>query len=126
MSEQLPAPTFAIVGAGPGGICMAYNIRREFPNAQISIFEQEDGPGGTWHNSTFPGAACDVMSHLYQFSFDLNPKWSEAYSPQQEIEEYLKDVVRRHGIDKFIRYSVCFLWLFLNADISTYNISFQC
>ena len=35
----------------------------------------EKGPeeGGTWTDNKYPGVACDVPSHLYSFSFFLNP-----------------------------------------------------
>jgi cyclohexanone monooxygenase len=35
-----------------------------------TIFDREDGVGGTWRINTHPGPACDVTSHLYSHSFD--------------------------------------------------------
>ena len=52
------------------------------------IIEKAAGIGGTWWDNTYPGAECDVRSHLYSYSFDLNPDWSQAYAPQREIQEY--------------------------------------
>lgn len=37
------------------------------------VFESESCIGGTWNYNQYPGCACDVSSHLYSFSFDLNP-----------------------------------------------------
>ncbi len=59
-----------------------------------------------WHHNTYPGAACDVPSHLYEFSFAPNPRWSERYAPQAEIQEYLEDVARRFGVLERIRTGV--------------------
>jgi cation diffusion facilitator CzcD-associated flavoprotein CzcO len=100
-------PSFAVVGAGASGIIAAYQVQTRFPGASISVFEKNDSLGGTWYSNSYPGAACDVKSHLYQFSFDLNPNWSEAYSPQQEIENYFLDVVKRHEIQQHIQLNVC-------------------
>ena len=46
--------------------------------------------GGTWRDNSYPGCACDIPSHLYSFSFEPNPDWSEMYAPQQEIRHYLE------------------------------------
>src|SRR4029450_658857 len=63
----------------------------------ITVFERGERVGGVWHHNTYPGAACDVPSHLYEFSFEPNPRWSRRYAPQAEIQAYLEDVARRHG-----------------------------
>jgi cation diffusion facilitator CzcD-associated flavoprotein CzcO len=59
--------------------------------------------GGVWHHNTYPGAACDVPSHLYEFSFQPNPRWSRRYAPQAEIQSYLEQVAERHGVLEKIR-----------------------
>src|SRR5262245_63257443 len=67
------------------------------------VLERGDDVGGTWRDNTYPGAACDVPSHLYSFSFAPNPRWSRAFSPQWEILDYLRDVARRYGIVAHLR-----------------------
>src|SRR5262245_6251443 len=67
------------------------------------VLERGDDVGGTWRDNTYPGAACDVPSHLYSFSFAPNPRWSRAFSPQGEILDYLRDVARRYGIVPHLR-----------------------
>jgi cation diffusion facilitator CzcD-associated flavoprotein CzcO len=67
----------------------------------ITIIERSDGVGGTWRSNTYPGAACDVQSHLYSLSFAPNPEWSRTYARQPEILAYLESVagdfdLRRH------------------------------
>ena len=69
----------------------------------MTVFERGERIGGVWHHNTYPGAACDIPSHLYEFSFAPNPRWSRRYAPQAEIQAYLEDVARRHGVLDRIR-----------------------
>ena len=103
MTEH-PEPSFAIIGAGFGGIGMAIELRRN-GYRDVTIFEARDGVGGVWRANTYPGAACDVPSHLYSFSFDLNPEWSRKFSPQPEILSYLEGVAERYGLASHLRCS---------------------
>src|SRR5215210_9173374 len=64
----------------------------------LTVFEKGERVGGVWHHNTYPGAACDIPSHLYEFSFAPNAHWSRRYAPQAEIQAYLEDVARRHGV----------------------------
>jgi cation diffusion facilitator CzcD-associated flavoprotein CzcO len=64
----------------------------------VTVFERGERIGGVWHHNTYPGAACDVPSHLYEFSFAPNPRWSRRYPAQAEIQAYLEDVGRRYGV----------------------------
>jgi cyclohexanone monooxygenase len=90
-------PTVGIIGAGPGGIAMGVQLARA--GYEFTIFERGSGFGGTWRNNTYPGAACDVPSHFYSFSFALNPYWSKTYANQPEILAYLEKVALEHGLD---------------------------
>jgi len=83
-------PKVAVVGAGPGGIAMA--IQLAAGGYDFTIFDRNDGFGGTWRNNTYPGAACDVPSHFYSYSFALNPRWSKTFANQPEILAYLEKV----------------------------------
>ena len=69
----------------------------------FTIFDRADGFGGTWRHNTFPGAACDVPSHLYSYSFALNPRWSKTYANQPEILAYLEKVAADHGLGAHLR-----------------------
>jgi cation diffusion facilitator CzcD-associated flavoprotein CzcO len=93
-----------IVGAGFGGISAAIELRRHGFD-QITILEAGPELGGTWFYNSYPGAACDVPSHLYSFSFEQRRDWSRLCSPQQEILAYLHTVAEDHGIRALIRYS---------------------
>ena len=71
---------------------------RRAGHSNVTVFERAERVGGVWHHNTYPGAACDIPSHLYEFSFAPNPRWSRRYAPQAEIQAYLEDVARRHGV----------------------------
>jgi cation diffusion facilitator CzcD-associated flavoprotein CzcO len=69
----------------------------------VTVFERAERIGGVWHHNTYPGAACDIPSHLYEFSFQPNPRWSRRYAPQAEIQDYLERVAASHGVTDRIR-----------------------
>ena len=94
-------PSVAVIGAGAGGIAMGRELAAG--GYDFTIFDRCDGFGGTWRHNTFPGAACDVPSHLYSFSFALNPRWSKTYANQPEILEYLDAVALKGGLDRYLR-----------------------
>ncbi|WP_062353391.1 flavin-containing monooxygenase [Herbidospora yilanensis] len=86
----------AIVGAGFGGLCMAVRLARKgIPHV---VFEKGDGVGGTWRDNTYPGAGCDIPSHLYSYSFDPYCDWSRRYPGQPEILAYLEMIAARYGV----------------------------
>ncbi|HEX3947023.1 MAG TPA: NAD(P)/FAD-dependent oxidoreductase, partial [Acidimicrobiales bacterium] len=93
----------AIIGSGFAGIGMAVGLLRA-GHRDLMLFERSDEVGGTWRDNTYPGAACDVPSNLYSFSFAPNPGWSRSFSPQAEIQEYLRGCVDRFGVRRYIRF----------------------
>jgi cyclohexanone monooxygenase len=95
------APTVAILGAGAGGIAMAIECRKA--DIDFTIYEASNGFGGTWRHNTYPGAACDVPSHLYSFSFAPNPEWTRTYATQPEILAYLEQVAAHHDLGVHLR-----------------------
>jgi cation diffusion facilitator CzcD-associated flavoprotein CzcO len=92
-----------IVGAGFGGVAAAIALKRQGID-DIVLLERGDDVGGVWRANTYPGAACDVASHLYSFSFAPNPRWSRRFSPGDEIRAYLRDLVERFGLRDKIRF----------------------
>jgi cation diffusion facilitator CzcD-associated flavoprotein CzcO len=92
----------AIVGAGFGGIGAGIRLRQHGFD-DFLIFEQAGDVGGTWRDNTYPGCACDVPSHLYSYSFARNPSWSETFSGQAEIWDYLRDCVTRFDLTSRLR-----------------------
>jgi cation diffusion facilitator CzcD-associated flavoprotein CzcO len=98
------ARSIAVVGGGFAGIGALVMLARAGHRDMVA-FERGERVGGVWHHNTYPGAACDVPSHLYEFSFEPNPRWSRRYAPQAEIQAYLEDVARRHGVLDQVRTS---------------------
>ena len=96
-------PRVAILGAGASGLCMAISLKRAGIDS-FTVFEKSDGVGGTWRDNTYPGAGCDVPSHLYSYSFAPNPDWTHAFSLQPEILAYLENCARRFGLLRHCRF----------------------
>lgn len=91
-----------IVGGGFGGIGMAISLKRAGID-DFLILERGDGVGGVWRDNSYPGAACDVPSHLYSFSFAPNPAWSRTFASRDEIHAYLRDCADRQKLAAHLR-----------------------
>jgi cation diffusion facilitator CzcD-associated flavoprotein CzcO len=94
-----------IIGAGFSGVGMGIALR----NAGITdflILEKAPASGGVWRDNTYPGAACDVPSPLYSFSFERQYRWSRLYSNREEIEQYLRHCIHKYGLAPQIRYGM--------------------
>jgi cation diffusion facilitator CzcD-associated flavoprotein CzcO len=96
-------PRFIVIGAGMSGILSAIKLQ-EAGFEDWVIYEKADRLGGTWRENTYPGIACDVPSHLYSYSFALNPEWSHRFAPGSEIQAYFEEVARRYGVTPRIRF----------------------
>ncbi|WP_329521453.1 MULTISPECIES: flavin-containing monooxygenase [Thermomonosporaceae] len=92
-----------IIGSGFGGIGMAIRLKRAGVR-DLVVLEKADDLGGTWRDNTYPGAACDVPSHLYSFSFEPKTDWTRRFPPQPEILDYLRHCAREHGVLPLIRF----------------------
>jgi cation diffusion facilitator CzcD-associated flavoprotein CzcO len=103
LQTRRPTPQIVIVGAGFGGLAMAIALVRAGIRS-FTILERASTLGGTWRDNTYPGAACDVPSHLYSFSFAPKHDWTRAYSQQPEILGYLQACAKRYGLGDHIRY----------------------
>src|SRR6266850_1743270 len=97
------APTIAILGAGVAGLCMGIRLKQAGIDS-FTIYEKSDRVGGTWNDNTYPGAGCDVPSHLYCFSFERNPEWTRKFSSQAEILTYLQHCAEKYGLGPHLRF----------------------
>ncbi|HET8582190.1 MAG TPA: NAD(P)/FAD-dependent oxidoreductase [Jatrophihabitans sp.] len=86
-----------IIGSGFAGLGAAIRLLKDGRD-DFLVIERGSEVGGTWRDNTYPGAACDVPSHLYSYSFELNPKWSRSFSPQAEIQQYLREVAAKYNV----------------------------
>ncbi|OBG28821.1 4-hydroxyacetophenone monooxygenase [Mycobacterium sp. 852002-51057_SCH5723018] len=87
----------AIIGSGFSGLGAAVKLDAA-DNRDFLVLERGNDVGGTWRDNTYPGAACDVPSHLYSYSFALNPDWTRSFSSQHEIQDYIRGVARGAGV----------------------------
>jgi cation diffusion facilitator CzcD-associated flavoprotein CzcO len=93
----------AIVGSGFSGLAMATRLKRS-GREDFVILERARDVGGTWRENTYPGCRCDVPSHVYSFSFAPNPEWSSTFSPQPEIQAYIRRVAAEQGLMPHVRF----------------------
>ncbi|MCK0538389.1 flavin-containing monooxygenase [Alcanivorax quisquiliarum] len=101
---KAPDVEVAIIGTGFAGLGMAIRLKQSGQTSFV-LLERESEVGGTWRDNHYPGAACDVPSHLYSFSFAPNPDWSRKYPTQPELYDYLRRVANDHGLYPFIRFN---------------------
>ena len=94
-------PRVVVVGAGFGGIGLAGRLLAD--GVDVTVVEKAGGVGGTWRANTYPGAACDIPSHLYSLSFAPKDDWSRVYAPQPEILAHLEEVTDRLGVRPHLR-----------------------
>lgn len=98
-------PRIGIIGAGFGGLAAAIELkRRGFDD--IVIWEKADDLGGVWRDNTYPGAACDVPSPFYSFSFELNAHWPHRFSRQPAILDYIHHVADKYDVRRHVRLGV--------------------
>src|SRR5438876_1203611 len=93
----------AIIGSGFSGLCLGIQLKKAGIDA-FTIFEKSDRLGGTWRDNTYPGAACDVPSSLYCFSFEQKTDWSRLWSPQEEIRDYMEHCARKYDLVRHLRF----------------------
>jgi cation diffusion facilitator CzcD-associated flavoprotein CzcO len=92
-----------IIGTGFSGLAMAATLAREGRRSFV-LLERAGAVGGTWRDNDYPGAACDIQSHLYSYSFRPNPEWSRVYADQREILDYLRRTADEEGLTPHIRF----------------------
>jgi cation diffusion facilitator CzcD-associated flavoprotein CzcO len=86
-----------IIGAGFGGIGLGIKLKHAGMDDFI-ILEKSDCVGGVWRENRYPGAACDVPSHLYSFSFEPRADWPDKFGKQADILDYLTQCVHKHRL----------------------------
>ncbi|WP_433661630.1 flavin-containing monooxygenase [Nocardia sp. CA-128927] len=99
----MTTPSIIIVGAGFAGLGVALELRRAGLDS-FTILERAADLGGVWRENTYPGAACDVPSPLYSWSFEPKSDWPRRFSEQRDIHEYMRGVAEKHDLTWFIRF----------------------
>src|ERR1700709_587608 len=111
-----------IIGAGPGGLALGICLRKAGFRG-FTIVDREDGVGGTWRINTYPGLACDVKSHLYSYSFDLNAQWSRLWSGQPEILEYFEERAQLYQLAPNLKLRTEIVSARWDADTNSWRLS---
>ena len=93
-----------IIGSGFGGIAMAIRLLQADIHDFI-ILEKADDVGGTWRENQYPGAACDVQSHMYSLSFAPKTDWSKRYAEAPEIFDYIQNLIKEYNLKKYIQFN---------------------
>src|SRR5579872_119638 len=102
-AQGAAVPSVAIIGAGFSGIGLAIRLVQS-GSRDFVIYEKASSVGGTWRDNTYPGAACDVPSHLYSLSFAPKRDWTRKWAEQPEILSYLEELVSAWGLSAHIRF----------------------
>ncbi|WP_134635515.1 flavin-containing monooxygenase, partial [Pseudomonas aeruginosa] len=92
-----------VVGAGFAGLGLAIRLRQAGIDDYL-VLEKAADVGGCWRENRYPGAACDVPSHLYSFSFEPKADWSRKFAPQAEILDYLRHCADKYRLREKIRF----------------------
>ncbi len=112
-----------VIGAGFSGICAGIKLLEQGIR-NFRIYEKSQGIGGTWFDNTYPGAACDVPSHFYCYSFEPNPNWSRIYSPQAEIQAYIEHCADKYEIRPYIENGAKVTEMRLDEERAIWVVSF--
>ena len=96
-AAKLGAVRVAIIGAGPGGLCMGIRLKQAGIEDFV-ILERASGVGGTWFHNRYPGCAVDLPSYFYSFSFEKKYDWSRPYAPQSELLSYMEGVAEKYEL----------------------------
>ena len=96
-------PHVIIIGAGASGVGLAIRLKRA-GFGSFTLLEKSEDLGGVWFENTYPGAACDVPSHLYSYSFALKKDWPRKFARQPEIQRYFRSCAENFGIVEHIRF----------------------
>ncbi len=112
----------AIIGGGFAGIGAAIRLKQSGVT-DFAILERGDEVGGTWRDNTYPGAACDIPSRLYSYSFAPNPDWSHTYSSSSEILGYIATMVDKFALLSYFRFSHTVTAVEFDEDAGIWRVS---
>ncbi len=91
----------AVIGCGFSGLGLAIRLQQE--GRDYVVFERREAIGGTWHDNDYPGCCCDIPSHVYSYSFELNPLWTRGFPPQGEIRDYIERTADKYSVRPHVR-----------------------
>ncbi|OBT62114.1 hypothetical protein VE03_08988 [Pseudogymnoascus sp. 23342-1-I1] len=113
------------IGAGAGGLNMARHLELYMKNIEHIIYEKNADVGGTWFENRYPGCACDIPSHNYQFTWEPNPEWNHFYSPAPEILGYFRKVATKYELYRYIKLNQKIVGATWDEDRGIYNLEIE-
>ena len=116
------SPRIAVIGAGFGGLAAAIELKKRGYD-DLVVLEKSDDVGGVWRENTYPGAACDVPSPFYSFSFEPNPRWPHRFSRQPAILDYIHGVADKYDVRRHIRFGVEVTAASFDEESGTWTVS---
>ena len=117
----MKTPRIAVIGAGFGGLAAVIELKKRGFHS-IVVFEKGDDVGGVWRENTYPGAACDVPSPFYSYSFELNPRWPHRFSRQPAILDYIRHVADKYDLRRHIRFGTEVVGASFDAHAGTWTV----
>lgn len=114
----------AIIGAGFGGLATAIQLLKRGIKDFV-ILEKATDVGGTWRENQYPGAACDVQSHMYSLSFAPKSDWTKRYAEAPEIFQYIQDLIQEYDLKKFIQFDTKVISTRFDEQAHTWEISIK-
>lgn len=112
-----------VLGTGMSGIIAGIFFPRQIENLELTIYDKNADLGGTWYesrlvllegffkeramlsfDSRYPGIACDVPAHAYQYTFESNTQWSSFWPGGAEIHSYLKSVATKYDATRYMKF----------------------
>lgn len=89
-----------VVGTGFSGIYQLYSLLKL--GLKCRAIDMAGDIGGVWYWNRYPGAMSDSPSVVYRYPFDQEElrtyPWPNNYVTQQEILEYMRHFVDKHGL----------------------------
>ncbi|BBY04650.1 flavin-containing monooxygenase [Mycobacterium seoulense] len=121
MTSTTRKPRVLVIGAGFGGLAAAHELFRD-GLADVTVLEKAGDIGGVWRENTYPGAACDVPSNLYSYSFARKTDWGRRYAEQPDILGYIHDTAARFGLRDLVRTGVEVTAARYDDDTATWRV----
>ena len=113
-----------VVGAGFAGVYLVYRLRAL--GLSVQLYEAAPGAGGTWYWNRYPGAACDIESLEYSYSFsdELQQEWSwsRRFAHQPEILAYINHVVDKFDLRRHMQFETRVLSAAVDDDTELWRI----
>lgn len=121
MDQNTNSIDHLIIGAGFAGICMGIRLKQAGIQNFI-IIDRNNNMGGTWLDNIYPGAACDVRSHLYSFSFEPY-KWDKVFGMQKEILSYIEHCASKYELTNHFQFNINVKAVIWNEDSKKWQVT---